>query len=111
MLIDATLDDVKLTRAFTGLPTSMLIRSVQAAGIDPKALNENTTPAEAARTVRRRGPRPAPLVRDLQRRAFRLRGTRNQRRRATHRARRRRICPARAGRGPNLRAQDQAVKE
>lgn len=40
MLVDARLDDVMLTRAFTGLATNMLRPSLIAAGLDPDALPE-----------------------------------------------------------------------
>lgn len=48
MLVDATIDDVLLTSAFTGLPTSMLAPAIRAAGLDPATLNEDVEPAEAA---------------------------------------------------------------
>lgn len=48
MLVDATLDDVLLTRAFTGLPTSMLLPSIRRAGLDPATLDETVTPKTAA---------------------------------------------------------------
>lgn len=38
MLVDSRLDDVLLTRAFTGLETNMLRPSIVAAGLDPGAL-------------------------------------------------------------------------
>ncbi|CCD99627.1 nitronate monooxygenase [Bradyrhizobium sp. STM 3809] len=38
MLVDSSADDVVLTSAFTGLPTSMLRPSIIAAGLDPDAL-------------------------------------------------------------------------
>lgn len=38
MLVEANLDDILLTRAFTGLETNMLRPSIQAAGLDPDAL-------------------------------------------------------------------------
>jgi nitronate monooxygenase len=38
MIVDAELDDIKLTRAITGLETSMLIPSLVAAGLDPDNL-------------------------------------------------------------------------
>ncbi|NPV24178.1 NAD(P)H-dependent flavin oxidoreductase [Bradyrhizobium aeschynomenes] len=38
MLVDSSADDVLLTSAFTGLPTSMLRPSIVAAGLDPDAL-------------------------------------------------------------------------
>ncbi len=40
MLVDSTLDDVHLTKAFTGLETNMLRPSIIAAGLDPAALPE-----------------------------------------------------------------------
>lgn len=40
MLVASRLDDVKLTRAFTGLETNMLRPSIVAAGLDPDALPE-----------------------------------------------------------------------
>jgi len=38
MIVDARLDDIILTRAFTGLETNMLRRSIEAAGLDPDNL-------------------------------------------------------------------------
>lgn len=38
MLVDSRLDDVLLSRAFTGLETNTLVPSIVAAGLDPKAL-------------------------------------------------------------------------
>jgi nitronate monooxygenase len=43
-LVDCSLDDVLLTRAFTGLPTSFLRPTVAAAGLDPERLDEQVTP-------------------------------------------------------------------
>src|SRR5215813_9874926 len=43
MLVKARLDDVKLTRAFTGLETNMLRPSIEAAGLDPDNLPERGT--------------------------------------------------------------------
>jgi nitronate monooxygenase len=40
MIVDARLDDIKLTRAFTGLETNMLRQSIEAAGLDPDNLPE-----------------------------------------------------------------------
>jgi nitronate monooxygenase len=48
MLVDASIDDVLLTRAFTGLPTSMLVPSIRKAGLDPATLDETVTPNTAA---------------------------------------------------------------
>jgi nitronate monooxygenase len=46
MLVDSSLDDVLLTRAFTGLRTSMLRPSIVAAGLDPETLDEHATPEQ-----------------------------------------------------------------
>jgi nitronate monooxygenase len=43
MLVDASMDDVMLTSAFTGLPTNMLQSSIEAAGLDPAHLDEQIT--------------------------------------------------------------------
>ncbi len=43
MLVAATLDDVLLTRAFTGLDASMLRPSIEAAGLDPGKLDEQVS--------------------------------------------------------------------
>lgn len=43
MIVDAKLDDIKLTRAITGLDTSMLIPSLIAAGLDPDNLPARDT--------------------------------------------------------------------
>jgi nitronate monooxygenase len=40
MLVSSKLDDIKLTRAMTGLETNMLIPSIRAAGLDPDNLPE-----------------------------------------------------------------------
>jgi nitronate monooxygenase len=50
MLVRSSLDDVQLTRAFTGLPTSMLRPSIAAAGLDPDRLDEHSTPELARET-------------------------------------------------------------
>jgi nitronate monooxygenase len=50
MLVQSSLDDVLLTRAFTGLPTSMLRPSIAAAGLDPDRLDEHSTPELARET-------------------------------------------------------------
>jgi len=47
MLVQSSIDDVLLTRAFTGLPTSMLRPSIAAAGLDPDKLDEDSTPERA----------------------------------------------------------------
>jgi nitronate monooxygenase len=43
-LVDCSLDDVLLTRAFTGLPANFLRPTVAAAGLDPAQLDEQVTP-------------------------------------------------------------------
>jgi nitronate monooxygenase len=48
MLVEAGIDDVLLTRAFTGLPTSMLLPAIRRAGLDPATLDETVTPGTAA---------------------------------------------------------------
>lgn len=47
MLVDSTLDDVMLTKAFTGLDASMLRPSIVAAGLDPAKLDEAVSEARA----------------------------------------------------------------
>jgi nitronate monooxygenase len=47
MLVDSTLDDVMLTRAFTGLDANMLRPSILAAGLDPSNLDESVSEARA----------------------------------------------------------------
>ncbi|KYK50569.1 2-nitropropane dioxygenase [Bradyrhizobium liaoningense] len=47
MLIDSTLDDVMLTRAFTGLQVNMLRPSIVASGLDPSTLDETVSEAQA----------------------------------------------------------------
>jgi nitronate monooxygenase len=47
LLITSSADDVLLTSAFTGLPTSMLRPAIEAAGLDPTRLDEQVTPARA----------------------------------------------------------------
>ncbi|NDG40441.1 MAG: nitronate monooxygenase [Betaproteobacteria bacterium] len=48
MLVDSSADDVLLTKAFTGLATSMLLPSIRRAGLDPDRLDELVTPKTAA---------------------------------------------------------------
>ncbi|MDO8704403.1 MAG: nitronate monooxygenase [Sulfuricaulis sp.] len=47
MVVEAEIDDVQLTRAFSGLRASMLRPSIVAAGLDPDALDEQITPERA----------------------------------------------------------------
>jgi len=55
MLVQSSLDDVVLTSAFTGLPTSMLAPALRAAGIEPDELDERITPEQAAERYGARG--------------------------------------------------------
>ncbi len=50
MLVESSMDDVLLTRAFTGLDTNMLRPSIVAAGLDPANLPERVT-IEAANQI------------------------------------------------------------
>jgi nitronate monooxygenase len=54
MLVHSQMDDVLLTRAFTGLDTNMLRPSIVAAGLDPANLPERVT-IEAADQIHGRG--------------------------------------------------------
>ena len=47
MLVNSTLDDVMLTRAFSGLDANMLRPSIVAAGLDPSKLDETVSEARA----------------------------------------------------------------
>lgn len=47
MLVDASLDDVLTTRAFTGLPANFLRPSITATGLDPNQIDETVTVQEA----------------------------------------------------------------
>lgn len=47
MVVGASLDDILLTRAFTGLLASFLRPSIVAAGLDPALLTEQLTPEQA----------------------------------------------------------------
>lgn len=60
MLVHSSIDDVVLTRAFTGLPTSMLAPAIRAAGLDPDALDEDVSPAEAAQLYGGKSPELGP---------------------------------------------------
>lgn len=50
MLVSSTADDVILTRAFTGLPTSILRPAIVESGLDPNSLDETVT-IDAARDL------------------------------------------------------------
>ena len=56
MLVDCSLDDIVLTRAFTGLPTSMLAPAIRAAGLEPDHLDERATPENATQLYGGHGP-------------------------------------------------------
>ncbi|MCW8084256.1 NAD(P)H-dependent flavin oxidoreductase [Sabulicella glaciei] len=47
MLVDSTLDDILLSKAFTGLETNTLIPSIRAAGLDPAHLPADMTEERA----------------------------------------------------------------
>lgn len=47
MLVDASMDEVLLTSAMTGLPANMLAPSIRAAGLDPDRLDEQVGEARA----------------------------------------------------------------
>ena len=47
MLVDSRLDDVLLSKAFTGLETNMLRPSIRAAGLDPANLPDDLAPERA----------------------------------------------------------------
>lgn len=57
MLVESSMDEVTLTRAFTGLDTNMLTRSIIEAGLDPKNLPERISNEAAAEIF---GPGAAP---------------------------------------------------
>jgi nitronate monooxygenase len=59
MTVDSDIDDILLTRAFTGLPSSMLVPSKVAAGLDPRSLDETVTPPRAAEMHGSNGAGPA----------------------------------------------------
>ncbi|SCW84863.1 nitronate monooxygenase [Sphingobium faniae] len=46
-LLDAGMDDVLTTRAFTGIPCNMLRPSIEAAGLDPDRLDEQVSPEDS----------------------------------------------------------------
>jgi len=56
MLVEADLDDVVLTRAFSGLPTNMLAPAIRAAGLDPDSLDESVGPEAATQLYGGIGP-------------------------------------------------------
>ncbi|MFC9357901.1 NAD(P)H-dependent flavin oxidoreductase [Rhodococcus sp. NPDC057014] len=55
MLVDSDVDDIVLTRAFTGLPANMLIPSIRNAGLDPATLDEHVSAQEADQKFGRDG--------------------------------------------------------
>lgn len=60
MLIDSDIDDVLLTRAFTGLPANFLRPAIAAAGLDPDNLDEEVTPEIADAVYGGGNPTPGP---------------------------------------------------
>jgi nitronate monooxygenase len=56
MLIGCELDDIVLTRAFTGLPTNMLRPALREAGLDPADLDESVSPDRATQLYGGAGP-------------------------------------------------------
>ncbi|MDF3311895.1 nitronate monooxygenase [Rhodococcus sp. T2V] len=55
ILVDSDIDDIVLTRAFTGLPANMLIPSIRKAGLDPADLDEHVSAQEANQKFGRDG--------------------------------------------------------
>jgi nitronate monooxygenase len=60
LLIDCDIDDVLLTRAFTGLPANFLRPAIAAAGLDPDNLDEEVTPEIADAVYGGGSPAPGP---------------------------------------------------
>lgn len=60
MLVNASMDDVLLTQAFTGLDTNMLKPSIIAAGLDPASLPARVSAEEAAKNFSHEALRPGP---------------------------------------------------
>jgi len=60
MLVEHSMDDVLLTRAFTGLDANMLKPSIVAAGLDPSNLPERITEEFANETFGARASQPGP---------------------------------------------------
>lgn len=58
LVMNSTMDDVLLTRAFTGLPTSMLRPSIEAAGLGPAVLDESISGEDARAIFGRDGTGP-----------------------------------------------------
>lgn len=65
MVVESRLDDVMLSSAFTGLPTSMLTPSVRAAGLDPSNLPDNISEERAKAMYGAAGSEPIRRWRDL----------------------------------------------
>ena len=65
MVVESRLDDVMLSSAFTGLPTSMLTPSVRAAGLDPANLPDNISEERAKAMYGAAGSEPIRRWRDL----------------------------------------------
>jgi nitronate monooxygenase len=60
MLVDSDIDDVLLTRAFTGLPANFLRPAISAVGLDPDHLDEEVTPEIADAVYGGGNPAPGP---------------------------------------------------
>lgn len=60
MFVVSSADDVVLTRAFTGLRSSILAPSIRAAGLDPGRLDEQISIAGSARLYGDKAPEPGP---------------------------------------------------
>lgn len=60
MLVNSTLDDVMLTKAFSGLDTNMLRPSIVAAGLDPSKLDETVSRARAKQQFGAKAPGEGP---------------------------------------------------
>lgn len=58
MIVESSLDDIIITNAFSGSPMSVLIPSIVASGLDPKALDESITPEQADYLFGREGEGP-----------------------------------------------------
>lgn len=60
MLVNSTLDDVMLTKAFSGLDTNMLRPSIVAAGLEPSKLDETVSRARAKQQFGAKAPGEGP---------------------------------------------------
>ncbi len=60
MVVDSSIDDILLTKAFTGLPTSMLRPAIVKAGLDPDKLDEQVSAPTADQMYGARSEAPGP---------------------------------------------------